>query len=55
ASCCQNILLYFDDVTQWPAVYQKNRMDCYEKESVLRPDNNQVINLTTRYTWSGCE
>ncbi|XP_078062781.1 transmembrane protein 145, partial [Mustelus asterias] len=53
--CCQNILLYFDDVSQWPAVYQNNQMDCYEKESVLRPDNNQVINLTTGYTWSGCE
>ena len=21
---------------------------------MLRPENNQVINLTTRYTWSGC-
>lgn len=28
--------------------------DCYLKESVLRPENNQVINLTTHYTWSGC-
>lgn len=28
--------------------------NCYEKEAVLRPENNQVINLTTRYTWSGC-
>lgn len=28
--------------------------DCYQKEAVLRPENNQVINLTTRYTWSGC-
>ncbi|KAK1151842.1 transmembrane protein 145 isoform X1 [Acipenser oxyrinchus oxyrinchus] len=53
--CCQNILLYFDDSTQWPAVYKKNDQDCYSKESVLRPENNQVINLTTRYTWSGCQ
>lgn len=28
--------------------------NCYQKEAVLRPENNQVINLTTRYTWSGC-
>ncbi|XP_072122378.1 transmembrane protein 145 isoform X4 [Mobula birostris] len=55
ANCCQNVLLYFDDATQWPAIYQKQNLDCYEKESVLRPDNNQVINLTTRYIWSGCE
>ncbi|CAB1333993.1 unnamed protein product [Coregonus sp. 'balchen'] len=33
--CCQNILLYFDDSSQWPA-------DCYQKEEVLRPENNQV-------------
>uniref|UniRef100_A0A3Q2D2P0 Transmembrane protein 145 n=1 Tax=Cyprinodon variegatus TaxID=28743 RepID=A0A3Q2D2P0_CYPVA len=52
--CCQNILLYFDDSSQWPAVYKKTEKNCYEKEAVLRPENNQVINLTTRYTWSGC-
>ncbi|XP_069769367.1 transmembrane protein 145-like [Narcine bancroftii] len=55
SSCCQNILLYFDDMTQWPAVYQREGLDCYQKESVLRGDDNQIINLTTRYTWSGCE
>ncbi|XP_069041432.1 transmembrane protein 145 [Lepisosteus oculatus] len=54
ARCCQNILLYFDDSSQWPAVYKKQDKDCYQKEAVLRPENNQVINLTTRYTWSGC-
>uniref|UniRef100_A0A671M1P0 Transmembrane protein 145-like n=1 Tax=Sinocyclocheilus anshuiensis TaxID=1608454 RepID=A0A671M1P0_9TELE len=52
--CCQNILLYFDESSQWPAVYKRPDKDCYLKESVLRPENNQVINLTTRYTWSGC-
>ncbi|RXN30427.1 transmembrane protein 145-like [Labeo rohita] len=52
--CCQNILLYFDESSQWPAVYKRPDKDCYQKESVLRPENNQVINLTTRYTWSGC-
>uniref|UniRef100_A0A668A8A3 Transmembrane protein 145 n=1 Tax=Myripristis murdjan TaxID=586833 RepID=A0A668A8A3_9TELE len=52
--CCQNILLYFDDSSQWPAVYKSPKKNCYQKEAVLRPENNQVINLTTRYTWSGC-
>uniref|UniRef100_A0A3Q0RUP0 Transmembrane protein 145 n=1 Tax=Amphilophus citrinellus TaxID=61819 RepID=A0A3Q0RUP0_AMPCI len=52
--CCQNILLYFDDSSQWPAVYKRPEKNCYQKEAVLRPENNQVINLTTLYTWSGC-
>ncbi|KAK5861871.1 hypothetical protein PBY51_017313 [Eleginops maclovinus] len=52
--CCQNILLYFDDSSQWPAVYKRHEKNCYQKEAVLRPENNQVINLTTHYTWSGC-
>ncbi|GAA6078346.1 transmembrane protein 145, partial [Tachysurus ichikawai] len=52
--CCQNILLYFDESSQWPAVYKRPDKNCYQKEAVLRPENNQVINLTTRYTWSGC-
>ncbi|MBZ3875850.1 Transmembrane protein 145 [Sciurus carolinensis] len=29
--------------------------DCLAKESVIRPENNQVINLTTQYAWSGCQ
>nr|XP_033770248.1 transmembrane protein 145 isoform X2 [Geotrypetes seraphini] len=53
--CCQNILLYFDDPSQWPAVYKKGSKDCLMKESVIRPENNQVINLTTQYAWSGCQ
>uniref|UniRef100_A0AAY4ALA5 Transmembrane protein 145 n=1 Tax=Denticeps clupeoides TaxID=299321 RepID=A0AAY4ALA5_9TELE len=52
--CCQNILLYFDDSSQWPAVYKRPDKDCHQKEAVLRPENNQVINLTTDYKWSGC-
>ncbi|XP_039208129.1 transmembrane protein 145 isoform X1 [Crotalus tigris] len=53
--CCENILLYFDDPSQWPAVYKKGNKDCLMKESVIRPENNQVINLTTQYAWSGCK
>ncbi|XP_004388819.1 transmembrane protein 145 [Trichechus manatus latirostris] len=55
AKCCQNILLYFDDPSQWPAVYKAGDKDCLSKESVIRPENNQVINLTTQYAWSGCQ
>ncbi|XP_062967161.1 transmembrane protein 145 isoform X3 [Cynocephalus volans] len=55
ARCCQNILLYFDDPSQWPAVYKAGDKDCLAKESVIRPENNQVINLTTQYAWSGCQ
>ncbi|XP_035868728.1 transmembrane protein 145 isoform X1 [Phyllostomus discolor] len=55
AKCCQNILLYFDDPSQWPAVYKAADKDCLAKESVIRPENNQVINLTTQYAWSGCQ
>ncbi|XP_074837453.1 transmembrane protein 145 isoform X2 [Carettochelys insculpta] len=55
AKCCENILLYFDDPSQWPAVYKSGNKDCLTKESVIRPENNQVINLTTQYAWSGCQ
>ncbi|XP_071656629.1 transmembrane protein 145 [Patagioenas fasciata] len=55
AKCCENILLYFDDPSQWPAVYNRGDKDCVAKESVIRPENNQVINLTTRYAWAGCQ
>ncbi|GLD72112.1 transmembrane protein 145, partial [Lates japonicus] len=29
--CCQNILLYFDDSSQWPAVYKRPEKNCYQK------------------------
>ncbi|KAL9965054.1 hypothetical protein ACROYT_G028781 [Oculina patagonica] len=49
----QNILLYFDD--QWPSVFPKPDMNCTDKEDKLFRGNNQVINLTTDYIWSGCK
>ncbi|XP_071034809.1 transmembrane protein 145-like [Parasteatoda tepidariorum] len=49
----QNILLYFDEKNQWPAVYQKNKT-CREKESVLIIENGQVIYLNESTFRSGC-
>ncbi|XP_020621574.1 transmembrane protein 145-like [Orbicella faveolata] len=48
----QNIFLYFD--TQWPLVYPKPDMKCIDKEDKVYRGNNQVVNLTTNYIWSGC-
>ncbi|KAJ6223065.1 hypothetical protein RDWZM_001610 [Blomia tropicalis] len=56
----QNLLLYFDAKSQWPAVYKQNKT-CKEKHSVLIDDFNQVINLTEykkeyrATTASGCK
>ncbi|XP_033109989.1 transmembrane protein 145-like [Anneissia japonica] len=53
----ENILLYYDEPGQWPAVYppdDSEKKTCLEKESVMRPENNQIINLTDSYVWSGC-
>jgi hypothetical protein len=38
----QQLYLYYDD--QWPAVYKNASKDCTQK--VLKPTNNQLINLT---------
>ncbi|XP_038065624.1 transmembrane protein 145-like isoform X2 [Patiria miniata] len=53
----QNLILYYDEPDQWPAVYPTESVElktCLQKESVLQPENHQVINLTTAYVWSGC-
>ncbi|XP_071482112.1 transmembrane protein 145-like [Diadema antillarum] len=53
----QNLILYYDEPDQWPSVYPPDTarlLTCEEKESVLKPENHQVINLTTSYVWSGC-
>ena len=32
-----------------------SKQSCKEREDTLYRGNNQVINLTTAYMWSGCE
>ncbi|PRD30726.1 UNVERIFIED_CONTAM: transmembrane protein [Trichonephila clavipes] len=49
----QNILLYYDERNQWPAVYKTNKT-CREKESVLFVPNGQVIYLNETTFRSGC-
>eukprot|EP00095_Tigriopus_kingsejongensis_P008718 maker-scaffold352_size199037-snap-gene-0.42 protein:Tk08718 transcript:maker-scaffold352_size199037-snap-gene-0.42-mRNA-1 annotation:"hypothetical protein DAPPUDRAFT_54015" len=53
----QNIDLYYDTPAQWERVYGRdsNLKTCAEKESVLKVENNQFINLTTEMLVSGCE
>ncbi|XP_077564970.1 transmembrane protein 145-like isoform X2 [Haemaphysalis longicornis] len=50
----QNLLLYYDEKHQWPAVYKKPK-SCEQKESVLNSAHGQIVNLTDRYEWSQCE
>lgn len=48
--CCQNILFYLDDQIS----ILNARMNCWDKENLLRPENDQILRLTPRFTWSGC-
>ncbi|XP_019556690.2 transmembrane protein 145-like [Aedes albopictus] len=50
------LLLYYDDKTQWPAVYKTDRpLTCSEKLSVLSVVDNQIVPLTPRnHLYSGC-
>ncbi|KAL1441586.1 hypothetical protein MTO96_008549 [Rhipicephalus appendiculatus] len=50
----QNLLLYYDEKHQWPAVYKKPK-SCSQKESVLSAANGQIVNLTDRFEWSKCD
>ncbi|XP_071842865.1 transmembrane protein 145-like isoform X3 [Apostichopus japonicus] len=53
----ENLILYYDEADQWGAVYPVDSAPlktCAQKESVLRPENHQIINLTTEFVWSGC-
>ncbi len=48
--CCHNILFYSDD--QMAII--SDRMNCFQKENLLRPEDDQVLRLTPRFSWSGC-
>ncbi|XP_049292579.1 transmembrane protein 145-like [Anopheles funestus] len=50
------LLLYYDDRTQWPAIYKTDKT-CTEKLSVLHPEDNQIVTLSPRIpynVYSGC-
>ncbi len=48
--CCQNILFYLEDQMS----ILNARMNCWQKESLLRPEDDQILRLTPRFSWSGC-
>nr|XP_022906851.1 transmembrane protein 145-like [Onthophagus taurus] len=49
-----NLLLYYDTPDQWHSVYKTSK-SCFEKESVLNIQQNQIVNLTLRRgEFSGC-
>ena len=48
--CCQNVLFYSED--QMAAI--NARMNCWQKEYPLRPEDDQILRLTPRFSWSGC-
>ncbi|XP_075549074.1 transmembrane protein 145-like [Dermacentor variabilis] len=50
----QNLLLYYDEKDQWPAVYKKPK-SCSQKEAVLNAANGQIVNLTDYFEWSKCD
>lgn len=48
--CCQNILFYLED--QIPLM--SPRMNCWQREYLLRPEDDQILRLTPSFSWSGC-
>jgi len=48
--CCQNVLFYSDE----QVAFITPHMTCWQKEYILRPENDQILRLTPRFSWSGC-
>ena len=48
--CCQNVLFYVDE----QAAGIGPRMNCWQREYILRPEDDQILRLTPSFSWSGC-
>jgi len=48
--CCQNVLFYLED----QMAVMNSRMNCWQKEYLLRPEDDQILRLTPSFSWSGC-
>lgn len=47
--CCISILFY----TEQQLSYLSTRMNCWEREYLLRPEYDQIMQLTPKFSWSG--
>jgi len=48
--CCQNVLFYSAE----QVAFISPHMTCWQREYVLRPEADQILRLTPRFSWSGC-
>ena len=48
--CCESVLFYLEDQIN----VINPRMNCWQKESFLEHESDQILRLTPRFTWSGC-
>lgn len=48
--CCASLLFYLEDQVS----LMTSKMNCWQKESLLPPETDQVLRLTPRFPWSGC-
>lgn len=48
--CCQNVLFYTDQ--QITAMSDRN--NCWQREYLLNPEEEQILRLTPKFSWSGC-
>ncbi|XP_013394090.1 transmembrane protein 145 isoform X3 [Lingula anatina] len=51
----EEVLLYFDDPSQWASVYKVPGLTCSEKKVPIDDARNQKITLSTSYYWAGCK
>ena len=49
--CCQNLLFYLAD----EAAMVQASMDCHQKEMLLTPRDERMLQLSERTPWAGCE
>lgn len=48
--CCLNILFYTGD--QLSGI--STRINCWQREELLHPEDDQILRLTPTFSWSGC-
>ena len=48
--CCVSVLFYLEDQVS----LMTSKMNCWQRETLLPPETEQVLRLTPRFPWSGC-
>jgi hypothetical protein len=53
--CCPTVTFYTAHQASAISIAGQTRLSCWQRENIARPEDDQILRLTPRFVWSGCQ